>query len=130
MGLPWFRMDSNAHTHEKIADLIDLHGVRGKAAAFVYDAAIGHCQGHLDTDNPTQNGLIRRSSLKFIYATAADARLLVEADLFVVDEEGWRIKNFNKRNGVGMAAQAAENEVRAAQSAGGKKGAAARWGDD
>lgn len=127
MGLPWFRMDSNFHTHEKILDLIDTHGAKGMAAAFVYLAAIGHAQGHIDEENPSQNGLIRRGAIKFVHGTAAHARLLVEADLFVDDPDGWRIKNFNKRNGVGMAAQAAEVEKRAAQVAGGQKGAEKRW---
>lgn len=127
MGLPWFRMDSNFHTHEKILDLIDKHGTKGQQAAFVYVAAIGHAQGHMDDDNPLQNGLIRRGAIKFIHGTAAQARLLVEADLFVDDDEGWRIKNFNKRNGVGMAQQAIAEEIRIAQVEGGKKGADKRW---
>ncbi len=77
MGLQWYRMDSNTHTHDKISDLVDDHGVKGKAAAFVYYAAIGHCQGHLDEDNTKQNGLVRRSALKFIHGTPVEARLLV-----------------------------------------------------
>lgn len=129
MGLPWYRMDSNWATHEKINDLVEQHNTRGMAAAFVYDAAIGFCQGHLDDDHPGQNGFIKRSSLKFIHATPAFARLLVEADLFVEDGDGYRIKNFNKRNGVGMAAQASDADLRAAQSAGGKKGAEKRWNE-
>lgn len=127
MGLPWYRMDSNTHTHDKISDLVDNHGTKGKAAAFVYYAAIGHAQGHLDEDSTKQNGLIRRSSLKFIHGTTADARLLVEGDLFVDDPEGWRIKNFNKRNGVGMTQQAIAEEVSAARSEAGKKGAEGKW---
>ena len=124
MGLPWFRMDSNFAAHDKIADLIDRFGAKGKAAGFVYAGAIGYSHDH-DT-----GGLMRRSSLKFVHGTPADARLLVEGDLFIDDELGWRIKNFNKRNGVGMEQQAIADEIKAAQVAGGKKGAEKRWGSN
>lgn len=124
MGLPWFRMDSNFAENDKIADLVDEHGTKGKAAAFVYSAAIGYANGH-DT-----NGLIRKSSLKFCHGTTADARLLVMFDLWLDDDQGWRIKNFNHRNGVGMEHQAVAEGIRAAQVSGGKKGAEKRWNDD
>lgn len=121
MGLPWFRMDSTFPSHEKIADLVDRFGVKGKAAGFVYAGAIGYCNEH------ETGGLVRRSALKFVHGVPADARLLVEVDLFIEDELGWRIKNFNHRNGVGMEQQAIAEGIRAAQVEGGKKGAEKRW---
>lgn len=123
MGLPWFRMDSNFAENDKIADLVDEHGTKGKAAGLVYAAAIGYANGH-DTE-----GVIRKSALKFIHGTVLDARLLVDADLWIVDGTGWKIKNFNHRNGIGMEQQAIAEEIRAAQSAGGKKGAEKRWSE-
>lgn len=121
MGLPWFRMDSNFAENDKIADLVDEHGTKGKAAAFVYSAAIGYANGH------ETNGVIRKSSLKFCHGTTADARLLVAFDLWLDDEQGWRIKNFNHRNGVGMEQQAVADELSAKRSEAGKKGAEGKW---
>lgn len=121
MGMPWYRMDSNWAANDKIADLIDEKGISGKAAAFVYSASIGYANGQ-DT-----NGVIRKSSLKFVHGSPGDARLLVEFDLWIEDKQGWRIKNFNHRNGVGMEQQAIADDISAQRSAAGKKGAEGKW---
>lgn len=121
MGYPWVRMDSNVAANDKIADLVEDGGVKGKAAGFVYLCALGYAAGQ-ETD-----GFIRRSALKFIHGVAADAELLVQAGLWVVVEDGWAIKNYGNRNVVGASQQAAAEDVAAKRSEAGKKGADGRW---
>ncbi|WP_254924027.1 MULTISPECIES: hypothetical protein [unclassified Rhodococcus (in: high G+C Gram-positive bacteria)] len=112
------RLDTNIATHDKILTLLDS-GAKGKQAGFVYAMSIAHSAGH-GTD-----GVIKRSALPFIHGTAADAKLLVMAELWECIEGGYRIKNWGNRNVVG-AAQQALSEIR---SEAGKKGAEARWND-
>lgn len=87
-GLPWFRVDSDIAGNPKIADMIADHGARGKAAAFVYIAAIGYCSAHL-TD-----GVVRKGALALVHGTPADARLLVDAGLLAAVDGGWEVVNF------------------------------------
>lgn len=118
MGLPWIRMDTNVAANDKIADLVDSNGPKGKQAGFVYLCALGYAGAH-ETD-----GLIKRSALKFCHGTSADAALLVAAGLWEAHGDlGWRIKNYGTRNAVGAAQQA----ISEARSDAGRKGAAARW---
>lgn len=120
MELTWFRADTSLASHDKITALVEDHGNRGKQAGFVYICALGHAVGH-GTD-----GLIKRTSLKWVHGTPADAALLVAADLWEVVDGGWRIRNFGTRQVVGATSQA----IKEARSAAGKKGAEARWGDE
>lgn len=119
MGLPWIRMDTNFAANDKVTDLVDEHGGKGKQAGFVYLCALGYAGAH-ETD-----GLIKRSALKFCHGTPGDAALLVTAGLWEPDEAGWRIKNYGTRNVIGAAQQV----ISEAKSEAGKKGAAARWGE-
>lgn len=116
MGLPWFRVDTNLPTHDKIIELVGVKG--GKAAAFVYLSSLAYSVGN-GTD-----GLIRRAALPFVHGTPADARILAEARLWEVVEGGWRIRNFGTRQMVAASAQA----ITETRSEAGKKGAAKRWG--
>ena len=120
MDLTWFRADTSLASHDKITALVETHGARGKAAGFVYMCALGHSVGH-GTD-----GVIKRTSLKWVHGTTADASLLVAADLWEVVDGGWRIRNFGTRQVVGATSQA----IKEARSAAGTKGAQARWGDE
>lgn len=120
MELTWFRADTSLASHDKIIALVEEHGGKGKQAGFVYLCALGHSVGH-KTD-----GLIKKTSLKWLHGTAGDASLLVAAGLWEVCEGGWRIRNFGTRQVVGAMQQAAHD----AKSAAGKKGAEARWGDE
>lgn len=120
MALPWFRADTNFHTHDKILDLM-AHGAKGKAAGFVYQCSLSYTVGN------GNDGVIKKTALAFVHGTPNDARLLVEVGLWEATDTGWRIKNFGTRQVVGAAQQSKEEQVRAAQSEGGKKGAEARW---
>ena len=120
MGLPWYRKDTNFHTHDKVLDLVAF-GAKGKAAGFVYDCSLGYAVGN------GNDGLIKRSALPFVHGTTADARLLVEVGLWQVVESGWQIKNFGTRQVVGASQQVKEDQLRADRSEAGKKGAESRW---
>lgn len=120
MGLPWYRKDTNFHTHDKVLDLV-AHGAKGKAAGFVYDCSLGYAVGN------GNDGLVKRSALPFVHGTTADARLLVEVGLWEEVESGWQIKNFGTRQVVGASQQVKEDQLRADRSEAGKKGAESRW---
>lgn len=110
-------MDTNFFGNDKITDLIDEFGVKGKQAGFVYLCALGY-SGAYETD-----GLIKRSSLRLVHGTSADAAILVSADLWVVADKGWHIKNYGTRQVIGAAQQIISEQ----KSAAGKRGADARW---
>jgi hypothetical protein len=119
-GLAWIRSDTNVNMHDKILELVG-NGARGKAAGFVYWMSITYCGGH-DT-----SGLIKKAVLPFIHGTTSDARLLVEARLWVPVDGGWKVVNYGDRNVVGMTQQVIAEGISADRSANGKKGAEARW---
>jgi hypothetical protein len=120
MELTWFRADTSFAVHDKITALVENFGAKGKQAGFVYMCALGHSVGH-GTD-----GLIKRTTLKWVHGTAGDASILVQAELWETDPDGWRIKNFGTRQIVGATQQIIAEQKAAA----GKKGADKRWGDD
>lgn len=119
-GLPWVRVDSDIAHNPKIAELIAEHGQRGLAAAFVFICSIGHCAAH-NTD-----GEIRKAILPLIHGNAALARLLVEAELWAVDERGWRIPGYADS----QPTRAAREADASARSEAARKAANARWGND
>ncbi|MGI6878799.1 hypothetical protein [Microbacterium sp. gxy059] len=117
-GLPWIRIDSDIASNPKIADLIAEHGAKGKAAAFVYVAAIGYAAAH-QTD-----GHIPRGGLLICHGTPNDARLLVDAGLFEQAEKGWQVANYAEHQPTRAVAEAAAAE----RSERARKAAEARWG--
>lgn len=117
MALPWVRLDSSFATHDKVVELVDQHGDRGRAAGFVYCCSLGWCGLH-GTD-----GLIRFSALKFIHGRQRDAQLLVEAGLWVPDPEGWRVRNYGVRQQLSGTTAAKS----AAASTAARKAACTRW---
>lgn len=119
MELTWYRSDTSFSSHDKVLELVETHGAKGKAAGFVYLCALGHSVGH-GTD-----GLVKRTSLRALHGTPADAALLVQTGFWEVSEEGWHIVNFGTRQVVGATQQV----IHDSKSAAGKKGSDARWGD-
>lgn len=120
MELTWFRADTAFASHDKVLALVEKHGTKGKQAGFVYLCALGHAVGH------SSDGVIKRTSLRWVHGTAGDAALLVLEGFWEPCDEGWRIKNFGTRQVVGAAQQV----IHDSKSAAGKKGADARWHGD
>lgn len=120
MELGWYRADTSFATHDKVLELIDIYGAKGKQAGFVYFCALGHSVGH-GTD-----GHVKKTTLRGIHGTTGDAAILVAVGMWEVAENGWHIVNFGTRQVVG-AQQQIISELR---SAAGKKGAEARWSDE
>lgn len=95
MGLPWVRMDTSLPGHDKVLDLIDQRGrVKALQALCVYQFGIEYAAAH-GTD-----GLIKRSGLRAIHATTAEADMLVSVQLWDPDPDGvgWWIHNYARRN--------------------------------
>ena len=120
MELPWYRSDTSFATHDKVLDLVETYGAKGKQAGFVYQCAMGHAVGH------ATDGTVKRTSLKGVHGTSGDAAILVAVGLWEAVDSGWRIVNFGTRQVVGASQQV----ISEAKSAAGKKGAEARWNSD
>ena len=116
MELMWYRADTSFATHDKVMELVETYGAKGKQAGFVYQCALGHSVGH-GTD-----GKVKRTSLRAVHGTAGDASLLVTVGLWEVHENGWRIVNFGTKQVVGAAQQV----ISEARAAAGKKGGEAK----
>lgn len=120
MELPWYRADTSFATHDKVLELVETYGSKGKQAGFVYQCALGHSVGH------GTEGKVKRTSLKGVHGTPGDAAILVAVGLWEPIDNGWRIVNFGTRQVVGAAQQI----ISESKSAAGKKGAEARWNSD
>ncbi len=100
MGLPWFRMDSNIGTHDKILNLLSDPSAQRWQAFTSYVCAIGWSTGS-GTD-----GKISRNALGFIHGTTKTARLLEKYRLWSEAPGGWLIVNFGERQQLSMVADA------------------------
>ena len=120
MGLAWYRSDTSFATHDKILELVETYGQKGKSAGFVYQCALGHSVGH------STDGMIKKTSLRSLHGTVGDASILVAVGLWEPIDSGWHVVNFGTRQVVGAAQQVISEE----KSAAGKKGAEARWNSD
>lgn len=117
MPLPWIRLDTAMPDHPKIIDLVDQHGDRGMAAAFVWVCSLAYSGKH------GTNGFITRSSLARINGKAAHARLLVGAGLWIDQVNvGWQIH--------GWAEFQESNEETIARSQRARNAALKRWGKE
>lgn len=114
MELTWFRADTAFASHDKVLALVEKHGTKGKQAGFVYLCALGHAVGH------GSDGVIKRTSLRWVHGTPGDASLLVLEGFWEPFEEGWRIKNFGTRQVIGAAQQAISDSRREAGRRGGE----------
>jgi ribonuclease I len=116
MALPWVRLDSNIHAHDKILSLLDDSN-RSKWQAFaLYVFALGWSGGQ-ETD-----GRIPRSALKMLHGSTQTARLLVVHRLWIETVDGWEIVNYSTRQQLSDETYS----VRKAQVIGGQKGACVR----
>lgn len=112
MALPWARLDSNIHAHDKILSLLD-DSARQKWQAFaLYVFALGWSVGQ-ETD-----GRVPRSALRMLHGNLQCARLLVFHRLWTETEAGWEIVNFAERQQLSDETYT----IRKAQHIGGLKG--------
>lgn len=73
-GLPWVRLDTTLPDHPKVLELLD--GRDGFRGFTVYVCSVAYSGRH-GTD-----GVLRRSALPAVHGRLADARRLVEVDLW------------------------------------------------
>lgn len=110
MSLPWFRMDSNIASHDKILDLIGRRNGRALAFSYICCIAYGALNG---TD-----GHVPFAALPFVHATKTEMNQLVDAGLLAPTPKGWQVINFGERQQLSVVTE----EIRAAQSVGARKG--------
>lgn len=116
MALPWVRLDSNIHAHDKILALLDDPSRLKWQAFALYVFALGWSGGQ-ETD-----GRIPRSALKMLHGSVPTARLLVIHRLWIETVDGWEIVNYGTRQQLSDETYS----VRKAQVIGGQKGACVR----
>jgi len=120
MELSWYRSDTTFASHDKVMELVETYGAKGKAAGFVYLCALGHSVGH------ATDGRVKRTSLRAVHGTPGDAAILVAVGLWDATDDGWEIHNFGTKQVVGAMQQAIKDSL----SEAGKRGAEKRWGDE
>lgn len=117
MALPWVRLDSNIHAHDKILSLLSDPSRQKWQAFGLYVFALGWSGGQ-ETD-----GRIPKSALPMLHGSPATARLLVKYGLWTEHLTGWEIVNFAERQQLSDETYT----IRKAQEIGGKKGNCVRW---
>lgn len=91
MGLPWFRVDSNIATHDKMLALFSDPSAQRWQAFTSYICALGWSAG-AGTD-----GHVPHFALGTCHGTAKTARLLVKYRLWTEATAGFQIVNFDRR---------------------------------
>ena len=120
MGLPWFRVDSNIASHDKILALLSDPSPAKWQAFTSYICAIGWSSA-AGTD-----GAVPKTALGFVHGTAKTARLLEKYRLWTEATAGFRIVNFDRRQQLSMIAEASS----AAKSHAASKANCVRWHGD
>lgn len=87
MGLPWVRLDTQFPSNPKVLRLAEDKRWR---AAFCYVAGLAYCGQH-GTD-----GYIPGAALPFIHATRADAKALVDVELWREDVGGYLVNDWDE----------------------------------
>ena len=119
MSLPWFRVDTNLASHDKILAVIDDRSpaaIRWRAL-FSYVCAIGW-----SVDAET-DGRIPPAALIYVHGTPTTARLLVKHDLWHEEPPAYRIHNYAERQPTASSARALRDTRRIA----GARAACLRW---
>lgn len=112
--LPWVRLDSGMPENPKIGNVISRPG--GYKAVFTYLCALSYSGKH------GTYGAIPRAALPFIHGTQKEAKMLVEAGLWIAAENGWEIHDWNTY-------QPTEEYVKTRKEKA-RKAARARWDKD
>lgn len=119
MSLPWFRVDTNLASHDKILSVVDDNapGSVKWRALFSYVCGIGW-----SVDSET-DGRIPPSALVFMHGTPQTARLLVKHDLWHEEPPGFLIHNYSARQPLASSARA----LRDNRAQAGRRAACLRW---
>lgn len=117
MPLPWVRLDSNVHAHDKFLNLVSDPSAKKWQAVSLYFFALGWSGGH-ETD-----GKIPSSALGILHGSTATARLLVKYGLWEETVTGWEIRNYGDRQQLSGETY----NIRKTQSIGAAKGNCVRW---
>lgn len=119
MSLPWFRVDTNIASHDKMLALLDDRAAPGVKyrALWSYVCAIGW-----SVDAET-DGRIPRAALIYVHGTPQTASLLVKYDLWHEEPPGYRIHNYAERQPLARTTSA----VRESRRLAGAKAACLRW---
>ena len=120
MGLPWFRMDSNFASHDKILALLSDPSAARWQACVSYVSSIGW------SNAAGSNGKVPRNALVFVHGTTKTARLLEKYRLWEEVPGGYRIVNFDKRNPLSEVREHLEQ----AKAQAGRKANCVRWHGD
>jgi hypothetical protein len=119
LSLPWFRLDTNVGSHDKILALLDDRAPASVKyrALWSWVTAIGW-----SVDAET-DGRIPRAAFQYIHATPATAALLVKYGLFDEEPPGYVIHNYARRQPLASTSQ----QVRDTRRREGAKAACRRW---
>lgn len=109
--LPWVRLDSGMPENPKIGNVISRTG--GYKAVFTYLCALSYSGKH------GTYGTIPKAALPFIHGTTKEAKMLVDAGLWIATKTGWEIHDWNTY-------QPTEEYVRTRKEKA-RKAARARW---
>lgn len=116
----WARIDDGFDDHEKVLTLLDLDG--GMAAIGLWTLCLSWAHRNTRKKGKTPGLIPATLPRRFAGPDGKEcARLLQKVGLWDEVDDGWMIHDF--------AEYLPDKEVRAARSAAGKKGAAARWGN-
>lgn len=118
--MAWARIDDAFDDHEKVLALLDMeHGV---AAVGLWTLCLTYAHRNTRKKGKIPGFIPTTLPRRFVGADGKQlAALLVEVRLWDEVDDGWMIHDF--------AEYLPDREVRAARSAAGKRGAAARWGN-
>lgn len=117
MALPWVRLDSNIHAHDKVLALLSDPSPKKWQAIAVYTFALGWSGGH-GTD-----GWVPQYALGTVHGTPGIARLLVKYQLWDEGISGWTIRNYADRQQLSDETYT----VRKTKQISGAKGNCVRW---
>jgi hypothetical protein len=122
VSLPWFRLDTNVGSHDKVLALLD-----DRAPAAVKYRALWSwtCSIGWSVDSET-DGRIPRAAFHYIHATPATAKLLVKYGLWDEEPPGYVVHNYARRQPLASTSQ----QVRDDRRREGRKAACRRWHGD
>lgn len=108
--MSWGKVDDRLHSHPKWRRA-------SKGARALWTTALSWCSSF------PSDGIVPRHMLAVLDGTAAEARALVDAGLWLTCDEGWRFHQWEERNPDAVSQKALMTD----QRSGGKFGSHQRW---